>query len=150
MAPPAALSRLGRRLGHRLGRRLVRGATLVEPLVASVVAGTLAAVALPKLADVAPEARTAALEASAGAATSAMQLNLAGCALTDQHPREGLCTVVRDCAQVGALLVGGLPSPYAVTPQPLDDGAPGRETRCTIALADGSASAAFIGVAAGR
>ena len=80
--------------------------------------------------------------------TQAMQLNQMGCALTDQQARDAVCTPVADCAQVAELLLDGLPADVTVAAQAISGGSSGQ--RCTLALADGSASAGFIGIATGQ
>lgn len=131
-------------------RRRPRGLTLVEPIVATAVMGALAATVLPRFIDVREHAEATALLAQAGAATSAMVLNQAGCRVTGQLAVEGKCQAVADCAQVAGLLLGGLPAGYAVPPQPLGAaGHNGVEGQCTLLHSPSGEAAVFHGLSAG-
>jgi MSHA pilin protein MshA len=127
-------------------KRTPRGFTLIEQVAAIAVLGLASAAAAPHIVQLQADAQAATLDAMAHAASSAMALNLAACMVTGHQAEPDKCTPQRNCADVGALLLGGLPEGYAVTPSPL---ARGQEARCTLRqLATGS-QAGFIGLGAG-
>lgn len=128
-------------------RRAARGFTLIEQVAAIAVLGLASAAAAPRLVQLHADAQAATLEAMARAASSAMALNQAACQVTGHAPVADKCTPQHNCADVGALLLGGLPAGYAVAPAPL---ARGQEAQCTLRQLDTGAEAGFIGLGAGR
>ncbi len=124
-----------------------RGFTLIEQVAAIAVLGLASATAAPHLVQLHADAQAATLEAMARAASSAMALNLAACQVTGHQAVADKCTPQHSCADVGALLLGGLPAGYAVAPAPL---ARGQQARCTLRQLDTGAEAGFIGLGAGR
>lgn len=128
---------------HRAGR----GFTLVEQVVAIAALGLASAAAAPHIVQLQADAQAATLDAMAHAASSAMAMNLAACMVTDHQAVADKCTPQRDCTDVGALLLGGLPQGYAVTSTPL---VRGQEARCTLRQLATGAQAGFIGLGAGH
>jgi prepilin-type N-terminal cleavage/methylation domain-containing protein len=122
-----------------------RGFSLVEQLAALSLAGTLSAGAVTTLGALDSQARETTLARLATSAATAMALNQAACVLSEQHPEPGRCQAVRDCADVGLLLMNDLPAGYAVLAQPLS----AQGLRCTLQRLGDGASAGFHGVAAG-
>jgi MSHA pilin protein MshA len=72
----------------------------------------LSVTALPKFIDLSSDAKSAAVEGVAGAASSAMAVNYAGCAAKSNVPTSGKCVTISTCEDVGSILQGGLPTGY--------------------------------------
>lgn len=129
-----------------VSRSAGRGFTLIEQVVAIAALGLASAAAAPRLVQLQADAQAATLDAMAHAASSAMAMNQAACLVSGHRAVPDKCTPQRDCADVGALLLGGLPEGYAVAAAPL---ARGQEARCTLRQLSTGAEAGFIGLGAG-
>ena len=84
------------------------GFTLIELIIVIVLLGVLAAIAVPRFVNLEDDAQAAALNASAAAITSAMNINYAGCAVNSHNPLTEDCNLVDSCGDAAAVLNGGL------------------------------------------
>lgn len=122
-------------------KRMQAGFTMIELIVVIVILGVLAAVAMPKFTDLSSDAKTAALQGVAGAATSAMNVNYGA---RKVNSTKGVA--VDNCDDVASVLQGGLPSGangYTVTSAAV---ALDTSVTCTLTQTNGGATANFIAI----
>ena len=119
-------------------KRMQAGFTMIELIVVIVILGVLAAVAMPKFVDVSGEAKAAALQGVAGAATSAMNVNYGARKVA---PAKGVA--VANCTDVANIMQGGVPTGYTITAAAI---AAEASVNCTITQDDGGATATFTGL----
>ena len=118
-------------------KRMQAGFTMIELIVVIVILGVLAAVAMPKF-DVSTEAKAAALQGVAGAATSAMNVNYGA-----RKVNTSKGSAVTNCTDASTLMQGGLPTGYTITAAAI---AADASVSCTLTQTSGGATTTFTGL----
>jgi MSHA pilin protein MshA len=113
------------------------GVSRTELIVVVAILMAVAGAAMPKKLS---------LSSVASAAESAMTVNYAGCATTQQQLADKTCVRVRSCQEAALLMHGGLPTGHTLTGNAARTH--GENLHCRVSNADG-ASASFVGLSAG-
>lgn len=126
-------------------KQVQRGFTLIELVMVIVILGVLSAVAIPKFVDLGSEAKQAAVDGIAGAASSASAINYAACSALNNVVTADKCVKITTCAGVSGLLQGGFASATSGGVDPV--ATIGSSGACT--LTKDSKTANFVAIRAG-
>ncbi len=107
------------------------GFTLIELIIVIVILGVLSAIAVPRFVNLEDNAQEAALSANAAAISSAMNINYAGCAVSN-HITGTDCVEVNSCGDAGVVLRDGIPASFEVVADTAITGANGTTGSCNL------------------
>ena len=115
-----------------------KGFTLIELVMVIVILGILAAVVVPRFANLSAEASAGALAGVAGGMSSAMATNYA---TRSVNPASGVA--VANCSDIATVALGGVPAGYTITAAAI---APGVSVSCVVTQTATTDTATFVGI----
>ncbi len=116
-----------------------RAFTLVELVTVIAVIGIVAALAVPMMSDLSPDAKQSAVKGVAGALNAAAATNYG-----KRKANSSSGVPVSNCTDVGSLMAGGLPGDYSIVSQSIANNA---TVTCTVKRIDNnSIQATFVGL----
>lgn len=125
------------------------GFTLIELVIVIVLLGVLAAIAVPRFVNLEDDAQEAALNATAAAISSAMNINYAGCAVNNHQASDADCEAVDSCADAALVINGGLGVYTIVADTPITGPNGTTLTTCEVRRGTTGSTKSFTAVKAG-